>query len=488
MPYFGLSVVLYDILIKAHLLNGVFMSASNFSSLPISRQQLEALEGLGFQRMTPVQAESLPLILARHDVIIQAQTGSGKTAAFGIGLLNQLNPRFFGVQALVICPTRELAEQVAQTIRQLASRMANIKTVLLCGGKPFGPQRDSLNHGAHIVVGTPGRIEDHLKKRNLVLRGVQTFVLDEADRMLDMGFAEVMTNITQYLPKDRQTILMSATFPDDIKRISGSIQNKPVQITIDDQLTHDEGVLEQLFFEISKHERETCLLALFEHHRPKNAMVFCNTKKQCADVARFLCEHDIEAIALHGDLEQRERDQVLLQFANGSCPVLVASDVAARGLDIPSLEMVVNVDLPRDADTYVHRIGRTGRAGEKGKAFSLVTPADNHRLRMIEEYLEAPCICDVLASLDRDPNYVLKGDCVTVQLDAGRKQKVRPGDILGALTGDAGLPGDQIGKITILENSSFVAVQRPALRQAMNYLSNGKVKGRRIRARRLRLN
>ena len=463
------------------------MTASNFSSLPIIPQTLEALEGLGFSGMTSVQAESLPLILARKDVIIQAQTGSGKTAAFGIGLLNHLNPRFFGVQALVMCPTRELAEQVGQTIRQLASRMPNIKTVLLCGGKPFGPQRDSLSHGAHVVVGTPGRIEDHLKKGNLELKGVKTFVLDEADRMLDMGFAEVMANITQRLPKDRQTILMSATFPDDIKQISRSLQRNPVQVTIDDQLTHADDVLEQLFFEIAKHERETALLAVFEHYRPKNAMVFCNTKKQCSDVASFLCEHDIEAIALHGDLDQRERDQVLLQFANGSCPVLVASDVAARGLDIPALEMVVNVDLPRDADTYVHRIGRTGRAGEKGKAFSLVTPADTHRLRVIEDHLETPCICDVLASLDRDPNYELKGDFVTVQLDAGRKQKVRPGDILGALTGDAALPGDQIGKIMILDYSSFVAIQRPALRQAMNYLSDGKVKGRKIRARRLRL-
>ena len=208
-------------------------------------------------------------------------------------------------------------------------------------------------------------------------------------------------------------------------------------------------------------------------------------KNKCSDIAAFLSEHGIDAAAIHGGLDQRERDQVLLQFANGSCPVLVASDVAARGLDIPALEMVVNHELPRDADTYVHRIGRTGRAGEKGKAFSLVTPADTHRLRVIEDHLETPCICDVLASLDRDPNYALRGDCVTVQLDAGRRQKVRPGDILGALTGDAGLPGDQIGKITILDNNSFVAIQRPSLRQAMNYLTNGKVKGRKIKARRL---
>ena len=436
--------------------------------------------------MTPVQAQSLPLILSGKDVIIQAKTGSGKTAAFGIGLLNRLNPRFFGVQALVMCPTRELAEQVGQSIRQLASRMANVKTVLLCGGKPFGPQRDSLHHGAHIVVGTPGRIQDHLQRGTLDLKGVRTFVLDEADRMLEMGFAEVMASITSHLPKNRQTILLSATFPDDIKTISRSLQEKPIKITVDAEVSHDEVIIEQLFFEVQRHERDKTLLALFEHHRPRNAMVFCNTKKQCAEVARFLSDHDIEAAAIHGDLDQRERDQVLVQFANESCPVLVASDVAARGLDIPALEMVVNVELPRDADTYVHRIGRTGRAGQSGKAFSLVAPSEVGRMRVIEDYLGNSCVCDVLASLDRDPNYELRGPMITVQLDAGRKQKVRPGDILGALTGDAGLSGDQIGKISIMDNWSYVAVHRAALRQAMNFLADGKVKGRAVRARRLK--
>ena len=462
------------------------MSSPNFASLPISPQQLEALQGLGYASMTPVQAQSLPLILSGKDVIIQAKTGSGKTAAFGIGLLNRLNPRFFGVQALVMCPTRELAEQVGQSIRQLASRMANVKTVLLCGGKPFGPQRDSLHHGAHIVVGTPGRIQDHLQRGTLDLKGVRTFVLDEADRMLEMGFAEVMASITSHLPKNRQTILLSATFPDDIKNISRSLQEKPIQITVDAEVSHDEVIIEQLFFEVQRHERDKTLLALFEHHRPRNAMVFCNTKKQCAEVARFLSDHDIEAAAIHGDLDQRERDQVLVQFANESCPVLVASDVAARGLDIPALEMVVNVELPRDADTYVHRIGRTGRAGQSGKAFSLVAPSEVGRMRVIEDYLGNSCVCDVLASLDRDPNYELRGPMITVQLDAGRKQKVRPGDILGALTGDAGLSGDQIGKLSIMDNWSYVAVHRAALRQAMNFLADGKVKGRAVRARRLK--
>lgn len=462
------------------------MSSSHFSSLPLNPSQLDALTGLGYASMTPVQAQSLPPILQRKDVIIQAKTGSGKTAAFAIGLLHHLNPRFFGVQGIVMCPTRELAEQVGQAIRQLASRMSNVKVVMLCGGKPFGVQRDSLQHGAHIVVGTPGRIQDHLQRGTLELEGVTTFVLDEADRMLDMGFADVMAEITAKLPTERQTLLLSATFPDDIKKVSRSIQKNPIQITVDTNVVHDEVVLEQVFFEVQKHERNVALLALFEHYRPSNAMVFCNTKKQCAEVARFLCEHDIEAAAIHGDLEQRDRDQVLLQFANNSCPVLVASDVAARGLDIPSLEMVVNFELPRDADTYVHRIGRTGRAGESGLAMSLVTPPESPRMRVIEDYLKNHCVCDVLASLDRDPNYQLQGSMVTLQLDAGRKQKIRPGDILGALTGDAGLSGDAIGKIKILDNGSYVAIERSALRQAMNYLAEGKVKGRSIKARRLK--
>ena len=463
------------------------MTPALFSTLSLAPAQLEALAGLGYSTMTPVQAQSLPAILQRKDVIIQAKTGSGKTAAFGIGLLHHLNPRFFGVQAMVMCPTRELAEQVGEVIRQLASRMRNIKVVMLCGGKPFGPQRDSLEHGAHIVVGTPGRIQDHLQRQTLDLTGVTTFVLDEADRMLDMGFAEVMATITAALPKARQTLLLSATFPDDIKKMSRSIQRQPIEVKVDNVLTHDEAVLEQLFFEIQKHERNTALLALFEHYQPGNAMVFCNTKKQCAEVAAFLQEHDIEAAAIHGDLEQRDRDQVLLQFTNNTCPVLVASDVAARGLDIPALAMVVNFELPRDGDTYVHRIGRTGRAGETGQAFSLVTPAEAPRLRVIEDHLHTNCLCDVLASLNRNPNYQLQGDMATLQFDAGRKQKLRPGDILGALTGDAGLAGEQIGKIKILDNSSYVAVARPALRQAMNYLTQGKIKGRSIRVRRLNL-
>ena len=461
------------------------MTAPAFTQLSLAPAQHEALEALGYTAMTPVQAQSIPLILAGRDLIVRAKTGSGKTATFGIGLLHTLDPRFFGVQALVLCPTRELADQVGTEIRRLASRMPNIKVAMLCGGKPFGPQRDSLAHGAHIIVATPGRLQDHLNKRTVTLAGVKTLVLDEADRMLEMGFADTMKAIIAQVPTPRQTLLFSATYPEDIRKISKAIQRDPVTVTVDD-IAHTEDVIEQLFFEIKKHERQTTLLALFEHFRPTNAVVFCNTKKQCAEVDTFLNQHDIEARGLHGDLEQRERDQVLLQFANGSCPVLVATDVAARGLDIKSLAMVVNYELPRDPDMYIHRVGRTGRAGEVGKALSIVTEAETHRLAKIEHYQQQPCACDVLESLDRDPNYALKGSMVTLQLDAGRKQKVRPGDVLGALTGDGGLAGQQIGKITIFDRSSYVAITRDSVRQAMNYLVDGKVKGRSVRARRLR--
>jgi ATP-independent RNA helicase DbpA len=462
------------------------MVSSSFADLSLSTAQLDALRALNYQQMTPVQAESLPRILAGQDVIVRAKTGSGKTAAFGIGLLNSLNTASTTVQGLVLCPTRELAEQVSGELRRLASRMANTKVVTLCGGKPFGPQRDSLQFGAHIVVGTPGRVLDHLQKGTLAVAKLKCLVLDEADRMLDMGFADAMAEIISQTPKSRQTLLFSATYPDNIQKLSHSLLKNPASITVGDDVAHDDDVIEQLFFEVQKHERQTTLLALFEHYRPGNAVVFCNTKKQCAEVAAFLVEHDIEAKGIHGDLEQRDRDQVLTCFANGSTPVLVATDVAARGLDIKALELVVNYELPRDPEVYVHRIGRTGRAGDVGRALSIVVPAEAPRIRAIEEYQQQPCACDVLASLDRDPNYQLQGAMATIQLDAGRKQKLRPGDVLGALTGDAGLPGTAVGKITILDHCAYVAVERSALRQAMNYLAQGKVKGRALRARRIR--
>ena len=454
-----------------------------FNTLKLSPAQIQNLESMGYASMTPIQARSLPLVLDGKDVIAQAKTGSGKTAAFGLGLLEHINPRFFGIQALVLCPTRELADQVGKEIRRLAQAIPNIKLVSLCGGKPFGPQKGSLAHGAHIAVGTPGRVLDHLMKGTLKLDGLKTLVLDEADRMLDMGFSEDMAEIVARTPKERQTLLFSATYPEEIQKISRSVQRNPVNITIETE--HLPGVIEQTFYEIKKHERNSTLLALFEHYRPASALVFCHTKIQCDEVASFLREHRIAALAIHGDLDQRERDQVLVRFANNSCPVLVATDVAARGLDIKSLEAVINYELPHDPEIYIHRIGRTGRAGAKGMALSLFTQAEQRRFNSIDEFITEPCLCDVPASLDRDPAYTLSPAMSTIQINAGRKQKLRPGDLLGAITGDAGVDGKSVGKIDIFDMYSYVAIEPSALRQTLSFLANGKVKGKTIRARKI---
>jgi ATP-independent RNA helicase DbpA len=459
------------------------VSASGFARLAVSPAQRDNLDSLGFVEMTPIQAQALPHVLAGKDVIAQAKTGSGKTAAFGIGLLENINPRFFGVQALILCPTRELADQVGKELRRLARCIPNIKLVMLVGGKPFGPQRDSLQHGAHIAVGTPGRVQDHINRGSLQLDGLKTLVLDEADRMLDMGFVDEMKAIVAKTPKNRQTLLFSATYPDGIKAISRSFQRQPVSVSVAEQAPHSD--IKPLFYQVKKHERNNTLLALFEHYQPAAALVFCHTKKQCDEVAAWLRDNAIEARAIHGDLDQRQRDQVLAQFANLSCPVLVATDVAARGLDIKALPAVINYELPRDAETYVHRIGRTGRAGETGIALSLFTEAEQVRLNAIEQLLGTPCICDWPGSLDRRPGYSLKAGMVTIDIDAGRKQKIRAGDILGALTRDAGLQGTEIGKIDIFEQHSLVAIKPGALRQALNVMAHGKIKGRSVRARKL---
>jgi len=459
------------------------MSSDSFSSLPISSAQIANLDSLGYTKMTAIQAQGLPHVLQGKDLIAKAKTGSGKTATFGIGLLTQINPRFFGAQALILCPTRELADQVGKELRKLARSTPNIKLVLLCGGKPFRAQKDSLEHGGHIIVGTPGRIQDHLDRGTLILDGLKTLVLDEADRMLDMGFNDVITEIIQQTPKTRQTLLFSATYPDSINKMCHAVLNKPVTMSVESE--HSSNVIEQVFYKVNKYprDRDDILLALFEHYQPETSLVFCHTKIQCDQVARFLQNHQIEALAIHGDLEQRERDQVLVRFANHSCSVLVATDVAARGLDIKALKAVINYELPRDPEIYVHRIGRTGRAGEKGIALSLFNDLEQQRVKSIEEYQQKNCQCEQAESLNRQPGFSIQSPMVTLQLDAGRKNKIRPGDLLGALTGDAGLAGSQIGKIDIFDISSFVAIERSALHKALNYLNRGKVKGRSIRAR-----
>ncbi|WP_244215121.1 ATP-dependent RNA helicase DbpA [Pseudomonas sichuanensis] len=442
---------------------------------------LANLDALGYASMTPIQAQSLPVILKGQDLIAQAKTGSGKTAAFGIGLLNPINPRYFGCQALVLCPTRELADQVAKELRRLARAEDNIKILTLCGGVSLGPQIASLEHGAHIIVGTPGRIQQHLDKGTLVLDGLNTLVLDEADRMLDMGFFDAIASIIGKTPSRRQTLLFSATYPAGIEQLAKDFMRQPQQVKV--EALHSDNQIEQRFIEIDAQQRLEAVTRVLGHYRPQSCVAFCFTKQQCEDVVAHLTAKGIVAQALHGDLEQRDRDQVLTLFANRSSSVLVATDVAARGLDIDGLDMVINVELARDAEIHVHRVGRTGRAGEKGVAISLVAPAEGHRAQAIEDLQQKPLRWEQLDNLKNKGGEPLLPAMTTLCIGAGRKDKLRPGDILGALTGDAGLPGKQVGKIAIFDFVAFVAVERAVAKQAMQRLNSGKIKGRALKVR-----
>ncbi len=434
--------------------------------------------------MTPIQAQSLPAMLKGKDLLAQAKTGSGKTAAFAIGILHKLEAQSYRTQALVLCPTRELAEQVSKEIRRLARAIPNTNILTLCGGKPIGPQLASLERNPHVVVGTPGRILKHLQKGSLKLDGLKILVLDEADRMLDMGFHEDIMCIIDITPRQRQTLLFSATYPAEIKEISDAIQNDPVDIRVES--LHENKIIKQVFYEIQKGERTKTLIALLQHYRPESSLVFCNRKQQCQELAEALWQQGFHALALHGDLEQKERDQVLVQFANKSSSILVATDVAARGLDIKDLQAVINFELSPDPQVHIHRIGRTGRAGNEGLALSVFMASEAPKVNAIEEYQNSPVRIDKTTSLKSRNNFRLSPPMVTLCINGGRKNKVRAGDILGALTANTHLPGKQIGKIDIFDNLAYVAVERPIAKQALKILSEGKIKGRRFRVRKLR--
>ncbi|MBK3749955.1 ATP-dependent RNA helicase DbpA [Stutzerimonas balearica] len=457
------------------------MSSSSFSSLPLRAATQANLDALGYRQMTPIQAQSLPPMLQGKDVIAQAKTGSGKTAAFGIALLEPLNPRYFGCQALVLCPTRELADQVAKELRRLARAAGNIKILTLCGGVPIGPQIGSLEHGAHVIVGTPGRVQEHLRKATLRLDGLNTLVLDEADRMLDMGFHDAIAEIVAQTPERRQTLLFSATYPEGVEQLAARFLREPLRVEV--QALHDDSQIEQRFYEIAPEQRMEAVMRLLECFRPQSCVAFCFTRQQCQELVDYLEARGIYAQPLHGDMEQRERDQVLAMFANRSLSVLVATDVAARGLDIDALDLVINVELARDPEVHVHRIGRTGRAGRKGMAASLVAPAEAHRAQAIEHLQQAPLVWHPLSSLKPRSEEPLRPPMSTLCIAAGRKEKLRPGDVLGALTGDAGIAGDKVGKIAVFDYQTFVAIERSAADKALRRLSEGRIKGRSLKVR-----
>ncbi|AGG90769.1 ATP-dependent RNA helicase DbpA [Rhodanobacter denitrificans] len=453
-----------------------------FNTLPLKPALLASVETLGYTEMTPVQAQSLPPMLAGRDVIAQAQTGSGKTAAFGLSLLQSIDVDTIRLQALVLCPTRELADQVSKALRKLAANIPNVKLLTLCGGMPLGPQLASLSHDPHIVVGTPGRVQEHLKRGSLHGGGIKVLVLDEADRMLDMGFSEAIDDIVGRIAKHHQTLLFSATYPEEIRAVSQRVQTDPVVVTVDTP-AEQKPAIEQQFIEVEPAQKLDALAQLLAGERGQHALVFCNMRRDVDAVAQELDRRGYSALALHGDMEQRDRDEVLVRFANKSCNVLVATDVAARGLDIAALPLVLCYDVAHDPDTHTHRIGRTGRAGETGLAITLCTPRERPKAANIEEAGGVPLSWRTLKVAPPRGKTLQLAPMKTLVIDAGRQDKLRPGDILGALTGDAGLDAKDIGKIDVFATRAYVAIGRALAAKSLERLRAGRIKGRNFRVR-----
>ena len=437
------------------------------------------LAALGYVQPTAIQIAALPHVLAGTDVLAEAPTGSGKTVAFGLGVLATLDPTQWGPVGLVLCPTRELASQVAVELRKLARPLPNTKVLVLTGGVPLGPQIASLRHGAHVVVGTPGRVGQHVRDGRLELGRVRVVVLDECDRMLDMGFADDVLALVRACPSPRQTLLFSATIGKEVEHTSAAIQQGPVRLQVGERAAPQ---IVQRFVEVAPEAAPDVIAAWLRQLAPPSALVFCNTRIGCAALAKALGRLGIDALALHGDLEQPDRERILARFSGGSARVLVATDVAARGLDLSGLGAVVNADLPLDPEVYVHRIGRTGRAGAVGHALSLVDDESLPRLHPIEKS------AGITATVERADEAIAPIETpwlapfATICIHAGRRDKLRPGDVLGACTSAGGVLATSVGKIEIGERSSWIAVERRVVNAALDHLNRTSIKGRRRRA------
>jgi ATP-dependent RNA helicase DbpA len=462
---------------------------SGFAALGLSPSLREVVAELGFATPTPVQARGIPLLLAGRDLIGQSSTGSGKTAAFGLAILQKLKLKERRPQALILCPTRELCAQVARELRKLGRREAGLAVLILSGGQPMKPQLAALQRGVHVVVATPGRALDHIVRGSLNLSGLATLVVDEADRMLEMGFGAEMEKILSGAPTPRQTVFFSATYPRSIEAMTKAHQQNPERLTIGDA-DGLRAVSRQLAYSVDDRNddaRLDTLLAILRGSPPDSApestIVFCNFKATVARVDSALRAAGISSASLHGNLEQRDRDFVMAKFRNRSLRVLVATDVAARGLDIEGLDLVVNFELPFQPEIYVHRIGRTGRAGKPGVAVSLVGPQDRAKVKAIEAALGGPLEHQTVSGSHKHGDEARADAAMeTLYISGGRKDKLRPGDILGALTGEAGgFPGSHIGKIEIHERFSYVAIARASAARAIQVLGAGRIKGKRFK-------
>ncbi len=455
--------------------------STTFDTLALRPELLVGVERLGFTEMTEIQAKALPAALQGDDIVGHARTGSGKTAAFALALLNKLDVAKRVPQAIVVAPTRELADQLVASIRALAVGLDGVRVLLVSGGNSSRDQRDALQAGAHVVVGTPGRLLHQLELERIVPKALTTVVLDEADRMLDMGFEEQVLGILEFLPKHRQTLLFSATWPDATRELSEEIQREPT--TVGTATLLDESVLKQSVVLCKREERHLALQSVLADRKPVPTLVFCETRQQCKDAAKFLRGLGVSALALHGELEQRDRDEVMVCFRNGTARVLVATNVAARGLDVDSIRLVVCYELSRAPEIHVHRVGRTARAAESGEAVSLVVSGGNEmrRLSEVEEHLGTKLARVPYDASGSAPLDGWHSEWRTIVVLGGRRDKLRPGDIVGALTRGVGLKGDDIGVITLTDKRAWIAVRANVAGKATDGLNRERIKKKRYR-------
>jgi ATP-independent RNA helicase DbpA len=437
------------------------MAVSSFSSLGLDKAFVANLTKQGFERMTPIQEASLPIILDSHDIIAQAKTGSGKTLAFGIGVLQRIEFSDFTPQALIIAPTRELAKQIATELKLLAKFRQNVKITTLIGGEPLKKQAKAVSAGTHILIATPGRLNDHIEKQTINLNMIKTLVLDEADRMLDMGFVDEVKRIIDRLPTSRQTLLFSATMSDEVKALSHTIQNDPKEVSV------DSAAVEQIeeYYTIFDDKYQT-LKEVLTHFTPDRAVIFCTTKVDVESLADDLYDDGYSVVSLQGDLEQIDRDEALLRFSNGSANIMVATDLASRGLDIDGVDLVVNYDRAKDETVYKHRIGRTGRAGRAGVALTFGKRAQEG-MKPLE--------------LNGVEPQAYQAPMQTIIAKKYPKQKFRAGDMVGTLTKSQELSGEDIGDITITPQFAYVAVMRAKYERAKSILQSNRIKGEKVK-------
>ncbi|CAA6808360.1 MAG: ATP-dependent 23S rRNA helicase DbpA [uncultured Sulfurovum sp.] len=446
---------------------------TTFQDLKLPNDLLENLTLLNYQYPTPIQEKTIPLLRDNKDIIAQAKTGSGKTLAFLLPLILKLDENEHFPQALIITPTRELCEQIAGEASKLARYKKDVKVTTLYGGTSLTRQVASLEKGADILIGTPGRLLDHFARETIHLGKISTLILDEADRMLDMGFADDILKLVSNLPKKRQSILFSATYPENIDKLSKVILTNPQEIKI--ATKEKEVAIEEFVYSVEN--KDKALLTVLKHFQPNLALIFCNTKLKTTEVSTILNEKGFDVATMNGDLEQYQRQEMLLQFANGSLPVLVATDLAARGLDIEGIDLIINYDTPMKTEDYTHRIGRTGRADKSGLA---VTLCDEYGLNKLSE-IKPELKTEEISTLSINKNFYMQGEVATLCIDGGKKKKIRAGDILGTLCKDIGISNKKIGKINVYATHSYVAIKKSVIEKAFKGLKNGKIKGKKLR-------